>query len=119
MSDKQLVNKELKARRRNRVRAKISGTPKIPRLNVFRSLKYVKAQLIDDVSGKTLAYASDEELKKSKGTKTEKSKEVGKLIAKKALEKDIKQAVFDRASYKYHGRIKAVAEGAREAGLQF
>jgi large subunit ribosomal protein L18 len=109
--------------KRARIRRKISGTSERPRLTVFRSLSNVYAQLIDDVKGTTLLEASSlskelvEEIKNSKG-KISKSKLVGKLIAKKAVEKGITSAVFDRSGYQYHGRIKAVAEGAREGGLK-
>jgi len=92
------------------VRAKIKGTADVPRLCVFRSSKHIYAQLIDDEKGKTLAAA--------KG-KLASAAEIGKLIAKKAIEKDIKKIVFDRGGYKYHGKVKALAEGAREAGLKF
>jgi len=116
-------------RRHKRVRAKISGNSKRPRLCIFRSVKHIYAQLVDDDKGKTLVSASDLEIKKrisstkaSKGkekTKADMAREVGKLIAKKALEKKIEQAVFDRGGYLYHGRVKAIAEGAREGGLKF
>lgn len=86
-----------------------------PRLVVFRSLKHIYVQLIDE--GKTMAFASDKEIK-GKKKPLEVSREVGKLVAQKALERNIKSAVFDRAGYKYHGNVKAVAEGAREAGLK-
>ena len=109
--------------------AKISGNSKRPRLCIFRSVKHIYAQLVDDDKGKTLVSASDLEIKKrisstkaSKGkekTKADMAREVGKLIAKKALEKKIEQAVFDRGGYLYHGRVKAIAEGAREGGLKF
>ncbi len=105
--------------RHKRVRAKISGTAKKPRLCVFRSAKYVYAQLIDDEKGKTLVAASDQKIKKGKKTKRDLAREVGKAIAQKALEKKIEKVVFDRSSYQYHGRIKEVAEGAREGGLKF
>ena len=101
---------------------KISGTGKIPRLCVFRSNQHIYAQLIDDQKGKTILGAGDLEIsalgKKGKG-KTNKAKEVGKLIAQKAAEKKISGVVFDRGGYKYQGRVKAVAEGAREGGLKF
>lgn len=114
------IKRAKKEIRRKRVRAKIIGTAKKPRLNIFRSLTHTYAQIINDLSGKTLFSASDLGLKgKSKATKAEKAKEVGKLIASKALAKGIKQVVFDRAGYKYHGRVKAIADGAREAGLEF
>lgn len=112
------LKREKRKRRHIRVRAKIFGTKTKPRLCVFRSLKHCYAQLIDDDKGETLVATSDLELKK-KAAKKEIAKEVGKLLAKKALAKKIKQAVFDRGGYKYHGRIKALAEGAREGGLKF
>jgi large subunit ribosomal protein L18 len=108
-----------KQRRIARVRAKISGSAERPRLAVRRTLSHIYAQLIDDSSGKTLAAASDAELKDKKLTKTEQATEVGKLLANKAKTKKIEAAVFDRRDKKYHGRVKALAEGAREAGLKF
>ena len=116
---KNIVKNQLKQRRKKRIRAKVFGTAKRPRLNVFRSLNYITAQVIDDQSGKTLVSASDKDLKTKKAAKTDRAKEVGKEIAKKALAKDIKEVVFDRAGYKYHGRVKILAEAAREAGLKF
>ena len=107
----------LKLARHNRIRAKVNGTTERPRLVVFRSLLGNYAQLIDDSTGQTLASASDMEAKT--GTKTEKAKVVGMELAKKALEKNILTCVFDRNGYKYHGRVKALAEGAREGGLKF
>ena len=112
----------LRERRRRRVRAKISGTATRPRLNVFRSLEHLYAQLIDDGAGHTLAAAStlDADVKaKTDLKKTQEAVEVGKLLAQRATAKQIKSVVFDRAGYRYHGRIKAVAEGAREGGLEF
>lgn len=109
---------KLRLRRKVRIRAKISGTATRPRLSVFKSLNNNYAQLIDDENGVVLASSSD--LKsKDKGTKTEKAKKVGEELAKKATEKKITEAVFDRNGYKYHGRIKALADGAREGGLKF
>lgn len=108
---------EKRNRRHRRVRAKISGTAKVPRLCVFRSTKHIYAQLINDEKGTTLTTASDAEIKK--GKKTDLAYEVGKLIAEEAMKKKIKKVVFDRGGYKYHGRVKAVAEGAREGGLKF
>jgi large subunit ribosomal protein L18 len=105
-----------------RIRAKISGTKKQPRLSVFRSNKHIFLQLIDDSSQKTLVSASDLKINPPTGgkrTKTETAKEVGKELAKLAKAKKIKKVVFDRGGYKYHGRIKASAEGAREEGLNF
>ncbi|GGE20826.1 50S ribosomal protein L18 [Marinithermofilum abyssi] len=122
MISKQDRNKSRK-RRHLRVRKKIFGTAARPRLNVFRSSKNIYAQLIDDVAGQTLASAStlDAELKESGiyGGNAEAARKVGELIAKRAQEKGIKQVVFDRGGYLYHGRIKALAEGAREGGLDF
>jgi len=113
------ANKQKKLRRQKRVRAKISGTDQKPRLCVFRSNKHIYVQLIDDAKKKTILSASDQKLKKGKMTKVALAKEIGKLIAQKALEKKIEKIVFDRGPYKYHGRVKAVAEGAREGGLKF
>lgn len=110
-------------RRHRRVRAKVSGTPERPRLNVFRSLTNIYVQVIDDVEGHTLASAStiDRALRgQIEGkNKTEAAKLVGELVARRALEAGVKQVVFDRGGYRYHGRIKALADGAREAGLEF
>ncbi|MCX7778976.1 MAG: 50S ribosomal protein L18 [Patescibacteria group bacterium] len=123
-----------KERRHRRVRAKIFGTKNRPRLSVFRSLKHIYAQIINDEVGNTLVAASDLEFRKSKPlVKSKKIKEekgmkagkiavayqVGKLIAEKALKKKIKKVVFDRGGFKYHGRIKALADGARDGGLVF
>lgn len=107
-------------RRHARVRKNISGTAERPRLNVFRSLNHIYAQIIDDTKGITLAAASsmDKEFG-GNGGNVEGAKEVGTLIAKKAAEKGIKQVVFDRGGYVYHGRVAALAEGAREGGLEF
>ena len=116
-SHKPKTKREKRIRRIAKVRAKVSGTAKKPRLNVFRSLNHIRAQIIDDTTGKTLVFASDDKIKK--GTKVDKAKEVGKTIAKLAQEQKIKKVVFDRAGYKYHGRVKALAEAAREAGLEF
>jgi large subunit ribosomal protein L18 len=152
------MEKEIKQRRRyrrhKRVRAKIFGTAERPRLSVFRSIKHIYAQLIDDETGRTFVSASDLELKKptpkqnlrlatGQETKSKKQKtkikekktgetekpllkgkamvayEIGKLIAKRALKKKIEKAVFDRGGYQYHGRVKALAEGARKGGLKF
>lgn len=105
-----LKKQQKRHRRHKKVRARISGTAKVPRLCVFRSSKYIYAQLINDDKGKTLAAA--------KGKLSE-VHEVGKLISQKALEKKIKKVVFDRGGYKYHGRVKALAEAARQGGLNF
>lgn len=101
------------------MRARVKGTAKTPRLCVFRSHQHIYAQLVDDDKGKTIDSASSRELKKSKKKKAEQAKEVGQLIAQKALAKKIEKVVFDRGGYKYHGRVKAVAEGARAGGLKF
>jgi len=123
MVDKAKKRAESRARRHFRVRKKVYGTPERPRLNVFRSDKHIYAQVIDDTEGHTLAAAStvDSELAgKVKGkTKTEQAKLVGELVARRAQEKGIKAVVFDRGGYKYHGRIQALADAAREAGLEF
>jgi large subunit ribosomal protein L18 len=108
--------------RRSKIKAKIrsivSGTSARPRLAVFRSNKAIYAQLIDDITGATLCSASSGEIK-SKGAKSEISKEVGKKIAQVASTKGVTEVVFDRAGYLYHGRVKALADGAREGGLKF
>ncbi|HTI65544.1 MAG TPA: 50S ribosomal protein L18 [Gemmatimonadaceae bacterium] len=106
-----------RSRRHLRVRKKVSGTSERPRLVVFRSLKHITAQLVDDVSRRTLATVSSTDLET--GKKTQKSLEVGKRIAARAKDAGITKVVFDRAGYKYHGRVKAVADGAREGGLEF
>jgi large subunit ribosomal protein L18 len=107
-------------RRHRRVRGKIEGSAERPRLVVYRSNRGISAQLVDDVTGRTLAGASWLGLKKSfKGTKTEQASEVGKLLAGQAKKAGIETVVFDRAGYLYHGRVKALAEGAREGGLKF
>jgi large subunit ribosomal protein L18 len=110
-------------RRHSRVRAKLAGTASSPRLCVFRSLNHIYAQVIDDLKGHTLVAAStlDEEIKGSVDSKAKSAKAglVGALVAKRALDKGIKQVVFDRGGYKYHGRVKALAEAARQAGLKF
>ena len=116
-----LTNKK-RQRRVNRVRATITGTAERPRLTVHRTNKFVYAQLIDDAAGKTLA-AAQSRGQSGKGTegqrtKTEAAFTVGETIAKKAVEKNISSAVFDRRSYKFHGRVKSVAEGARKGGLK-
>ena len=108
---------ELRARRHLRVRKRVSGTAERPRLVVYRSLKHIYAQLVDDVKNHTLMTVSD--LKVGDGKKQERSVAVGKEIAAKAKEAGITRVVFDRAGYKYHGRVKAVADGAREGGLEF
>jgi large subunit ribosomal protein L18 len=108
---------EKRFRRHLRVRKKVTGTAERPRLVVFRSLKHITAQLVDDVAGRTLMTVSSSQ--EDKGKKTEKSTAVGKRIASRAKEAGITKVVFDRAGYQYHGRVKAVADGAREGGLEF
>ena len=122
-----MINKpnsnEARLRKHVRVRKKVSGTSERPRLNVFRSLNHIYAQVIDDSTGTTLAAAStlDQDLKGkvAYGGNKDAAKEVGKLIAKKAIDKGIKKVVYDRGGYIYHGRVKELAEAAREAGLEF
>jgi len=103
------------------VRATVIGTPERPRLNVYRSLNHIYAQVIDDSKGHTLAAAStnESEMRSQEATKVDQAKAVGKLVAQRATEAGIKSVVFDRGGYQYHGRIKALADGAREAGLDF
>ncbi len=104
--------------RRGRVRSRVTGLGSRPRLSVFRSSGHIYGQLIDDETGKTVVSASSLEVK-TKAKKSEIATEVGKLLAKKAGEKNVKAVVFDRAGYRYHGRVKALADGAREGGLEF
>ena len=110
---------DMRKRRHARVRAKLSGTAECPRLNVFRSNTQIFAQIIDDVKGITLASSSSVELKIKNGGNAEGAALVGKDIAEKALKLKIKNVVFDRGGYLYHGRVKALAEAARENGLEF
>lgn len=142
MENLQKRKRVLKQRRHKRIRSKISGTANCPRLCVFRSNKYIYAQLINDTAGKILAVANNQKIqlkdkKESKQIPSQKAKgdmkkkvayatgktamayEVGKLIANAAFKKKIKKVLFDRGGYKYHGRVKALAEGARDAGLRF
>jgi len=117
-----LSKREKRLRRHKRVRKKVFGTPERPRLVVFRSLNHIYAQIIDDTIGHTLVSASslDPAFPKDKrGGNVEGAKIVGELIGKRAVERGITKVVFDRGGYKYHGRVKALAEGAREAGLEF
>src|SRR5581483_3313201 len=111
--------REARARRHRRVKSKIRGTAERPRLVVFRSNRGIEAQLVDDTAGRTLAAASWLALKSSKGDKTEQAAEVGRLLAANARKAGIETCVFDRAGYLYHGRVKALADGAREGGLRF
>lgn len=110
-------------KRKSRIRKKISGSQERPRLSVFRSSKHVCAQIIDDIKGQTLATASTYEKQVKNQPKFESKVKaanyVGKLVAERAIEKGIKQIVFDRSGYMYHGRVKAISDGAREAGLNF
>jgi large subunit ribosomal protein L18 len=107
-------------KRHDRIRLHLAGSEARPRLAVFRSLNHIYAQVIDDASGKTLAAAStvDKELKGSKATKSEEAAKVGKLVAERAKAAGIERVVFDRAGFRYHGRIKSLADAAREAGLE-
>jgi large subunit ribosomal protein L18 len=116
----QLTVREARQRRHRRIRGKVTGTAERPRLVVSRSNKGIAAQLVDDQAGRTLAAASWLGLPKSfKGNKTEQAAEVGKLVAKNATAAGIERVVFDRGGYLYHGRVKALADGAREGGLSF
>jgi large subunit ribosomal protein L18 len=115
-----LTTRQARERRHRRVRGRVEGTAERPRLVVFRSNRGIEAQLVDDLAGKTLAAASWLNLKKSfKGNKTDQAAEVGKLLAANAKKAKIERVVFDRGGYLYHGRVKALADGAREGGLQF
>lgn len=115
------MNKTARRNRiKRRVRRKINGTADHPRLAIYRSNKAISCQIVDDVAGSTLVTASSKEKDFSvEGTKTDQAKEVGKIIAERAKGKNIETVVFDRSGYLYHGRIKALAEGARESGLKF
>ena len=114
-----LTKREARMRRHRRVRGKVSGTAERPRLVVFRSNRGIFAQLVDDASARTLASAGWTTLGKAPGSKTEQATAVGKALAEAAKKAGIERCVFDRGGYLYHGRIKALAEGAREGGLQF
>lgn len=118
MRNKKTLNR---IRRHKRVRAKIIGTAERPRISVFKSNQHVFVQFIDDEIGKTILSSKVVSSKKSKikGTKTEKALTIGKMLAEKAIEKGIKKVVFDRGGFKFHGRVKAVAEGLRSGGLKF
>ncbi|MEK9129995.1 MAG: 50S ribosomal protein L18 [Patescibacteria group bacterium] len=125
MDNQQKIKQEKRIRRHQRVRAKVKGVDTKPRLSVFRSSEQIYVQLINDANGCTLAAADSREIIKTEDKKNElkgkiaKAFEVGKLIAEKALKNGIDQVVFDRGGYKYHGRVKALADGAREGGLKF
>jgi large subunit ribosomal protein L18 len=110
---------EIRQRIHARIRVKLSGTADRPRLNVYRSLNHIYAQVIDDQKGETIVSASTLALKSKTGGNVAAAKEIGKAIAQRAVEKGIKSVVFDRGGYLYHGRIKALADAAREAGLEF
>jgi large subunit ribosomal protein L18 len=114
---KKQAREKARLHRKRRVRAKISGTATRPRLTVFRSLRNISVQVVDDVTRRTLASASLAEVGKAAKNTVEGAEKVGQLIAKKCAELKIQEAVFDRSGYRYHGRVKAVAEGARSAGL--
>lgn len=111
------IKNQLREQRKKRNRAKIFGTAEKPRLSVFRSNRFILAQVIDDVSGKTLLSASSKQFAKKAKNKTEQSTLLGELVGEKALALGIKQAVFNKGPYLYHGRVKAVADGARAKGL--
>lgn len=111
--------KSQRERRKRSIRIKISGTQERPRLTVYKSLKYVSAQIIDDTKGITLVSASSQEKDFKSGKNVEIAKEIGKVLATRAKEKNINEVVFDRNGYIYHGKVKSLADGAREAGLKF
>ena len=114
-----LTLREARARRHRRVRAKVEGTPERPRLVVFRSNRGIEAQLVDDTAGRTLASASWLSLRPFKGDKSEQAAEVGRKLAARARKAGITTCVFDRGGYLYHGRVKALADAARQGGLRF
>ena len=116
-----LSKTERRSRIKNRIRKVVSGTETRPRLSVFRSNKEIYAQIVDDVTGKTISAASsrDKDVSSAKGTKTEIAALVGKSVAEKAIKAGVNTISFDRSGYLYHGRVKSLAEGAREAGLKF
>jgi large subunit ribosomal protein L18 len=115
----QTKRNEIRQRIHDRIRRKLAGTEARPRLNVYRSLNHIYAQVIDDQKGETIVSASTLSLKVKTGGNVAAAKEIGKAVAEKAVEKGIKKVVFDRGGYLYHGRIKALADAAREAGLEF
>jgi large subunit ribosomal protein L18 len=114
-----LTSRELRERRHRRVRRRVFGTAERPRLVVYRSNRGIEAQLVDDVEGRTLAAATWLQLKDRDANKTDQAREVGKALAGRAKAAGVESVVFDRSGYLYHGRVKALAEGAREGGLQF
>ena len=114
-----LTSRQLRARRHKRVRKQLFGTAERPRLVVFRSNRGIAAQLVDDTAGRTLAAASWLDVRDVAGSKSDQATEVGKLLAENAKNADVKSVVFDRGGYLYHGRVKALADAAREGGLEF
>lgn len=114
-----MIKNKQKIQRQRRVRGKINGTNETPRMSVFRSNNHIYVQLIDDASKVTILGMSEKHLTKKEGTRVNVAKLLGMEVAKKAIEKKITKVMFDRGSYRYHGRVKALAEGAREGGLQF
>lgn len=119
MSDLMKLKRARLKRRQRRVRSRITGTAERPRLSVFRSSKHISVQLIDDGSGRSLLQVSDRQLPKAKRTKSAAAEAVGSLVAERAKELKITKVVFDRGGHLYHGRIKALAEAARQSGLEF
>ena len=119
MQNRQKIKRNKIHRRQRRTRAKMTGTSQKPRLSVFRSLLHIYAQAIDDVKGITLVAVSDKELKTKKGNKSEVAALVGESMGKKLVTKKISVIIFDKGAYRYHGRVKALAEGIRKAGIKF
>lgn len=119
MANRQKQKRTAHLRRRVRSRAKLHGTAARPRLSVFRSLKHIAAQLIDDAHGRTLVSVYDRELPKKKLTPTERARALGQLLAERAMKQGMTTVIFDRGGRAYHGRVQAVADGARAGGLQF
>ncbi len=115
----QTKRNEIRQRIHSRIREKLAGTGERPRLNVYRSLNHIYVQVVDDQKGETLVSASTLQMKAKTGGNIAAAKEIGKAIAEQAVAKGIKRVVFDRGGYLYHGRVKAVADAAREAGLEF
>lgn len=118
MKDSNKIKRAQSLRRKKRTRVKMTGTAEKPRLSVFRSLAHISAQAIDDVAGKTLLAISDKAIK-AKGNKTAIAQLVGEAVGKKLVEQKINKIVFDKGAYKYHGRVKSLAEGIRKAGINF
>lgn len=114
-----IARQDKRARRRRRIRSRVKGTAERPRLTVFRSNRGIYCQVINDLDGKTLVSASSLEIKETGLKKSEVAEKVGKMLAGKAKENNIEKVVFDRGSYLYHGRVKALAEGARKGGIEF